>query len=59
MRRSAKQQVLTNPVTQLLQPSYAEAKALSPAAAGDVELSAEFTSVSEHLKQTPNKSFRP
>jgi hypothetical protein len=59
MRRSAKQSRLTASDAQLLQPSYAEAMALPPSGAGDVELSAEFASASEQLKRTPNKSLRP
>ncbi|KIL41051.1 hypothetical protein SD70_09565 [Gordoniibacillus kamchatkensis] len=59
MRRSAKQHVLTNLDTQLLQPSYTEAIALASPVLGDAELGAAYTSVSEQLKQTPNKSFRP
>jgi hypothetical protein len=58
MRRSVKHALLTNVDAQLLQPSYSEAMALSPAGSGDVELSAAFTSASEQLKLTPNKSIR-
>jgi hypothetical protein len=59
MRRSAKQSRLTASEAQLLQLSYAEALALPPSGGGNAELCAEFTSASEQLKQTPNKSLRP
>jgi hypothetical protein len=57
MHRSAKEKMLTRPEQQLLHPTYAEALSLSPGMA-DVELSGEFSSVSEQLKHTPKKSYR-
>jgi hypothetical protein len=58
MRRSAKEQRITSPDAQLLQPAFTEAIALSSSGIADAELSNELVSGNDKLKTLPRKSVR-
>lgn len=58
MRRSPKQQRLTSPDAQLLQPSFSEAIALSSSGIADCELGNELVSGSDKIKSVPKKTVR-
>jgi hypothetical protein len=58
MRRSGKEQRVTSPDAQILQPAYSEAMALPSSGIGNAELSNELASGSEQLKLIPKKTFR-
>ncbi|MBP1996753.1 hypothetical protein [Paenibacillus eucommiae] len=57
MHQANKQTILTSPENQVLHASFSEALQQS-SALSDVEISAEFTSVQEKLKNVTKKAYR-
>jgi hypothetical protein len=57
MRQSGKQKAVVSPENQLLHAAFSEALSRS-SLLGEVEISCEFASVQEKLKNVPKKSYR-